>query len=75
MPLKNTLRTEGSTVRIEVDRTKCRGTGLCEHICPQVFRVVDGLCTVVVKNISPAAQACCREAAANCPNQAIRMKV
>jgi ferredoxin len=61
-------------MKAKVDKTRCNGTGLCEHICPQIFRVENGTCTVKLHKVPPAALSSCREAEESCPNRAIKME-
>lgn len=55
-----------------VDANKCFGCGLCVDICPVVFALnADNLAAAVVSPVPTAAEATCREAAENCPAEAI----
>lgn len=51
-----------------VDREKCIGCGTCAALCPAVFEVIDD--KAQVKKTSPDV-GCAKEAAENCPVQAI----
>jgi ferredoxin len=43
----------------------------CEASCPEVFKVVGGISTVIVDEVPPEHEDACREAIANCPVEAI----
>jgi ferredoxin len=58
--------------KVIVDREKCIGCGACAATCPKTFEMADGKAKVkkaVVKDIT-----CEKEAAENCPVQAITIK-
>lgn len=58
-------------MKTKVDTSLCAGTGMCEEICPQVFKVVDGISQVQVDEVPAEAEATCREAVESCPTAAI----
>ena len=70
----SSARSANGAIRVTVDPLLCRGEALCERICPQVFRVVDGVAKASDKPLPRAAEACCREAEKNCPTGAIRIE-
>ena len=57
-------------MKIKIDKKKCIGCGLCASLCPDVFEMKDG--KAHAKNPS-ATNPCVKEAAANCPVQAINL--
>lgn len=60
-------------VRVEVDRSKCIGTGFCVADAPQTFEFDDeGLAQARVATSSGPEDGL-REVAANCPASAIRI--
>ena len=61
-------------MKITISPSACHGMGLCERICPQVFRLQDGVACVVKKSIPQSAWPLCREAARNCPTRSIRIE-
>lgn len=57
-----------------VDCDLCIGCGLCEESCPEVFRVVDeGCALVLVESPGHEQYECIREAAEVCPTEAITL--
>ena len=60
-------------MKAKVDADKCIGCGLCEATCPEVFRLNNDVSQVIVDTIPPEAQENCRQAADNCPVQAISL--
>ena len=62
-------------MRAKVDKDACVGCGLCEGICPEVFKMNDDdIAEVIVEPIPADAQASCREAADSCPADAIYLE-
>ncbi len=56
----------------KVDAELCIGCGLCEAGCPEVFVMNDNnVAEVKVEAVPGAAEGSCREAAENCPVDAI----
>jgi ferredoxin len=60
-------------MRAIVDES-CIGCGLCEELCPEVFKVVDGLAVVQVDPVPDDARDACREAEDACPVTAISLE-
>jgi len=58
-------------VKVEVDKDLCIGSGSCEQICPDVFKVVEGRSKVLVDEVPTSLEADVREAAESCPMAAI----
>jgi ferredoxin len=54
--------------RVEADL--CISCGLCEQICPQVFKLEDK--AIVIGDCDAAG--CCKEAADSCPTEAIKLE-
>lgn len=57
-----------------VDAETCVGCGLCEGICPEVFKMDGSVAKVVGASVPAAAAAKCKEAAEGCPVEAITIK-
>jgi ferredoxin len=59
-------------VKAVVDRDACTGCELCVETCPDVFEMDDeGIAVVKVDEVPAEAAETCREAAADCPSDAI----
>jgi len=62
-------------MKAQVDENACIGCGLCESTCPEVFKMKDdNIAEVIVDQVPAEAQASCREAAENCPTDAISLE-
>lgn len=58
-------------MKVEVDKDLCIGSGSCEQVCPDVFKVVEGRSKVLVAEVPVNLEADVREAAESCPMAAI----
>jgi ferredoxin len=64
----------GGAHRVEVDTTKCIGTGICESLDPDRFEVADdGSARVLIGDVDDAGLPRVRDAVDSCPAQAIRL--
>ncbi len=54
-----------------VDKDLCTGCGLCEDTCPEVFEIKDGIAAVKVSKVPDDLVDSCKEAADDCPVEAI----
>ena len=61
-------------MKAKVDADACTGCGLCEETCPEVFELSDDVAKVKVDVVPPEAQDSCREAAEDCPVEAISIE-
>lgn len=61
-------------MKAKVDENTCTGCGLCVDTCPEVFQLEDSLAKVIAAQVPAKARAACREAADNCPVQAITIE-
>jgi ferredoxin len=61
-------------MKAKVDENLCTGCGLCVDACPEVFKMDDSVAKVIVEIVPPQAQSSCREAADNCPVEAITIQ-
>ena len=57
-----------------VDLDLCTGCGLCVDTCPAVFEMDDAVARVLVESVPEDAWDTCREAADNCPVEAIKIE-
>jgi ferredoxin len=61
-------------MKIEVDRKKCTGLGICESLAPTFFEVDDsGDLLLLKEDINPDELAEIEEAVAACPTEALRI--
>ena len=62
-------------MKAKIDDDACTGCGLCEETCPEVFELGDEDVVKVKADAVPAdAEESCREAAENCPVEAISIE-
>ena len=62
-------------MKARVDQDLCTGCGLCPDICPEVFEMGDDdLAKVKVDPVPAEAEQSCREAAEQCPVEAISVE-
>jgi len=60
-------------MKAKVDLAECTGCGLCADTCPAVFEIDNAVAKVLVADVPADAIVACREAAANCPVEAIKI--
>jgi ferredoxin len=61
-------------MRVIVDEETCIGCGLCAEECPEVFEMNDDKAHVKVDEVPDDATESYKEAAENCPVEAIQME-
>jgi ferredoxin len=62
-------------MKANVIEEKCIGCELCVSTCPEVFRMNDkNIAETLPGDVSESAQNSCREAAKDCPVEAIEIK-
>ena len=62
-------------MKARVDPNICTGCGPCVEACPAVFEMGDdGIARVKLTPVPKDQEAACREAAANCPPEAIKIE-
>ncbi len=57
-----------------VDKNLCAGCGVCVDVCPEVFEMKDDKAEVKITPIPPEAIGSCRDAADQCPTEAIKIE-
>ena len=61
-------------MKVRVDEETCIVCGLCAETCPDVFEVIDDKVSVKVGEVPKEVADKCREAAENCPVEAIQIE-
>jgi ferredoxin len=60
-------------MKATVDKSLCLGCGLCPDICPEVFEMDGELAVTKVAEVPPEQEGACRDAAEQCPAEAIKI--
>jgi len=61
-------------MKAQVDPDLCTSCGLCEDTCPEVFELGDKSAEVIADPVPADQEDCAREAAENCPVEAISIE-
>jgi len=61
-------------MKVTVDEETCVGCETCAETCPEVFEMNDDKVRVKVDKVPADAVESCREAAENCPVEAIQIE-
>ena len=57
-----------------VDKDTCTGCGDCADTCPEVFELDDDMAKVIANPVPEDAEGSCRDAADDCPVEAISIE-
>jgi ferredoxin len=57
-----------------IDDDVCTGCGLCAETCPEVFDITDDTASVIGDEVPEDAMDTCRQAAEDCPVEAITIQ-
>ncbi|MEI9476474.1 MAG: ferredoxin [Deltaproteobacteria bacterium] len=61
-------------MRVTVDEEACIGCGLCVETCPEVFELKDDKAIAKMEEVPEELVESCREAAEECPVEAIQVE-
>lgn len=61
-------------MKAKVNEELCTGCGPCEEICPEVFKIEEGVSKAQVDTVPAEAEDSCREAMEECPTDAISIE-
>ncbi|MCJ7704478.1 MAG: ferredoxin [Desulfobacterales bacterium] len=61
-------------MKVTVDEETCIGCEVCVDTCPEVFEMVDDKARVKINEVPKDVVESCREAAENCPVEAIQIE-
>jgi ferredoxin len=61
-------------MRVTVDEEACIACGLCAETCPEVFELKDDKVIVKMEEVPEELVESCREAAEECPVEAIQVE-
>ena len=61
-------------VKVKVDPDLCTGCELCVDTCPDVFEMGDDVATVKVETVPEDSADCAKQAAEDCPAEAITVE-
>ena len=56
-----------------IDPDLCTGCGVCEDLCPEVFKLGDDGLAHVIDGSECDSAGCCQEAVESCPDEAISL--
>ena len=61
-------------MKVVVDKDLCTGCGLCADTCSDMFEMQENLAIVKVSDVPVSAEVCTKQAAADCPVEAIKVE-
>lgn len=74
-PAENKKSKKEDEMKVTVDKDLCIGCGVCEGICPEVFSLAkEPYAEVLLDPIPAEFQDLCKQAAADCPAEAIKIE-
>ena len=61
-------------MKTTVDKDLCLGCGLCADLCPEVFQMEEDKAVAKVDHVPAGTEDACRDAAQQCPVEAIKIE-
>ncbi len=61
-------------MKVKIDKDLCTACGLCADICPEVFEMAEDTAIVKQENVPTEYEEQVKEAAKNCPTEAIKIE-
>ena len=61
-------------MKVKIDKDLCTACGLCADTCPEVFEMGEDVATVKQENVPTEYEEQVKEAAKNCPTEAIKIE-
>ena len=60
-------------MKVSINEELCTGEGVCEEICPEVFRVDEerDIAVIIKEDLDEIDEECVSEAVESCPSEAI----
>jgi ferredoxin len=58
-------------MKVKIDKELCSGDEICVDICPELFKMEGDVAVVKTETVSEDLKERCREAADECPSEAI----
>lgn len=58
-------------MKVKIDKELCSGDEICVDICPELFKMEDDVAVVKMETVTEDLKERCREAADECPSEAI----
>ncbi len=61
-------------MKVKIDKDLCTACGLCADTCPEVFEMAEDTAIVKQENVPTEYEEQVKEAAKNCPTEAIKIE-
>ena len=61
-------------MKVKIDKDLCTACGLCADTCPEVFEMTEDSAVVKTENVPTEYEEQVKEAAKNCPTEAIKIE-